>query len=211
MTNYVATMSQEDKIQHRPGNTNGRSPADETGTRPVAAASATPSDELPAASSASPTTPTSVLTGADPVALAQCLLQGNLLVVNKRQRNGLLIVKEFYAEFAGPGAIVGGNFDRDCRRVIPVGDLCLAPPSSHEECQEAYLIRRQWIRLTQQFTDSSGPAVGRARMILNQFETYFDARAVQRLPDEAFALLVGVFPHTVRLARRPAGKLNVKK
>jgi|GEM_PF-1740871 len=209
MTNDAATMSQEDRIQKQPGNTNGRSPVNEA-TGQLAASS---SEDSPCEQPSSPDSGalTAVLTGADPLALAQHLLQGHILVVNKRQRNGLLIVKEFHAEFAGPGAIVGGNFDRDCRRVIPVGDLCLAPPASHEECQEAYLIRRQWIRLTQQFTDSSGPAVGRARMILNQFETYFDARAVQKLPDEAFALLVGVFPHTVRLARRPAGKLNVKK
>lgn len=199
-------MSQEDKVQNRPISANGRSPAD-AATKHAATAAA---DCVDAANSDA-TIPAAILTGSDPAALADYLLQGHLLVVSKRQRNGLLLVKEFYAEFAGPGAIVGGNFDRDCRRVIPVGHLSLTPPSNHDECQEAFLIRRQWIRLTQQFTDSSGPAVGRARMILNQFETYFDARAVQKLPDEAFALLVGVFPHTVRLARRPAGKLNVKK
>ncbi|MEO1145198.1 MAG: hypothetical protein AAFY26_06340 [Cyanobacteria bacterium J06638_22] len=201
-------MSQDNKVQPRPDSGNGRSPMDEA---PQSSLADVPDCGSTESANPDATLPTSILTGGDPTALANYLLQGHLLVVNKRQRNGLLIVKGFYAEFAGPGAIVGGNFDRDCRRVIPVGDLCLAPPSNHDECQEAYLIRRQWIRLTQQFTDSSGPAVGRARMILNQFETYFDARAVQKLPDEAFALLVGVFPHTVRLARRPAGKLNVKK
>ncbi|WP_348250370.1 hypothetical protein [Leptolyngbya sp. NM2-A1] len=147
--------------------------------------------------------------GSDPEALIQYLRQGNLLVVSKRRRNGLIIYKQFHAEFAGPGAAVGGLFDANCDRVIPVGDLSLMPPNSHEERQEAYLIRRQWIRLTQQFTDTS-VALERARMILNQFETYFDAETVAKVTDEAFALLVGVLPNTIRNARRPPGKASMK-
>jgi len=147
--------------------------------------------------------------GSDPDALIQYLHQGHVLVVSKRRKNGLILYKQFHAEFAGPGAAIGGQFDEPCQRVLPMGTLTLAPPSSHEERQEAYLIRRQWIRLTQQFTDTS-VAIERARMILNQFENYFDAKTVARVPDEAFALMVGVLPHTIRTARRPPGKLNVK-
>jgi len=39
-------------------------------------------------------------------------------------------------------------------------------------------------------------------MILEQFKTYFDQSIVDSVPDEAFSLLVGVFPCTVRKARR---------
>jgi hypothetical protein len=137
------------------------------------------------------------------------LSQGNLLIVNSRRRNGLILCKKFHAEFAGPGAAVGSFFDEDCQKVIPIGDLSLLHPQSHEERQTAFRIRRMWIRLTQQFTDNSQP-LQRAQMILNQFETYFDQEVVARVPDEAFAQLVGVLPHTVRLARRPPGKLNVR-
>jgi len=87
--------------------------------------------------------------------------------------------------------------------VIPVDNLSLLSPKTHEERQEAYLIRRQWIRLTQQFTDTS-ESVERAQKILNQFETYFEANTIARIPDESFALLVGVLPHTVRMVRRPS-------
>lgn len=145
----------------------------------------------------------------NPEEILQHIRMGRLLVVSKRRRNGLILYKQFHAEFAGPGAVVGGFFDEDCQRVIPVGDLSLVPPHSHEERQEAYLIRRQWIRLTQQFTDTSIPSQ-RAQMILNQFENYFDADTIARIPDESFALLVGVLPSTVRMARRLPGKLNVK-
>ncbi len=140
--------------------------------------------------------------------LAQ-IRSGPLWMVNSRRRNGLIICKQFHAEFAGPGAAVGSFFDLDCTRVIPVGNLSLLAPESHEDRQKAYLIRRQWIRLTQQFTDKSAP-LQRAQMILNQFENYFDQDTIDGIPDESFSLLVGVWPHTVRMARRTPGQLNVK-
>ena len=136
------------------------------------------------------------------------LNDGKLLVVNSRRRNGLIIYKQFHAEFAGPGAAVGSFFDLNCEGILPVGDLSLIHPQDHEERQKAYLIRRQWIRLTQQFTDNPAP-LQRAQLILNQFDNYFGAETIAQLPDEAFALLVGVLPHTIQMARRGAGSLDI--
>lgn len=128
-------------------------------------------------------------------------IRGNKLwVVNSRRRNGLIIHKEFYTEFAGPGAAIGGGLDADARAVIPLGNLSLIDPGSIEEQQKALRIRLQWVRLTQNFTDKPVP-LDRARMILEQFKSYFDQSIVDEVPDEAFALLVGVLPHTVRRAR----------
>ncbi|MBE9181771.1 hypothetical protein IQ268_24705 [Oculatella sp. LEGE 06141] len=151
----------------------------------------------------------SLIDCSQPETILAALRDGQLLTVSSRRRNGLVLYKGYHAEFAGPGSAVGGMFDRDCRLVIPVGDLSLLYPESHDDRQRAYLIRRQWIRLTQQFTDKS-LSLQRAQMILNQFETYFDAETVARLPDEAFAMMVGVLPQTIRLARRPPGKLKVR-
>ncbi len=125
---------------------------------------------------------------------------GDLWVVNSRRRNGLIIHKEFYTEFAGPGAAVGGGLDADCRAVIPLGSLSLIAPDSAEAQQKALKIRLQWVRLTQNFTDKPVP-VDRAQLILEQFKSYFDQSIVDQIPDEAFALLVGVLPYTVRRAR----------
>lgn len=136
----------------------------------------------------------------NPDEILKHLHSGRLLMVNSRRKNGLILYKQFHAEFAGPGAAVGGFFDEDCQQVLPVGKLSLLIPDSHEERQKAYLIRRQWIRLTQQFTDNSVP-LQRAQMILNQFENYFDAQTIANLPDASFAMLVGVLPPTVRAAR----------
>ncbi|HEY9657057.1 MAG TPA: hypothetical protein V6C65_01235, partial [Allocoleopsis sp.] len=150
-----------------------------------------------------------VIDGAEAETILQHIHSGQIWMVNARKRNGLILYKPFHAEFAGPGSAVGGQYDQDCYRVIPVGKLSLLRPDSHKERQNAYLIRRQWIKLTQQFTDHSLP-VQRAQMILNQFETYFDQQTIARIPDEAFAMLVGVLPYSVRLARRTPGKMNVK-
>lgn len=137
------------------------------------------------------------------------LNSGTLLMVNSRRRNGLIIYKRYHAEFAGPGAAVGSFFDVDCRAVIPVGDLSLVHPENQEERQKAYLIRRQWIRLTHQLTDNP-VSLQRAQMILSQFENYFDAATVARLPDEAFALMVGVLPQTVGILRRGMEAMKVR-
>lgn len=122
-------------------------------------------------------------------------------MVNSRRRNGLIIYKQYHAEFAGPGAAVGSFFDVDCHYALPVGELSLICPDDQEERQKAYLIRRQWIRLTHQLTDNPLPSQ-RAQMILNQFDNYFGANTVAQIPDEAFALMVGVLPHTVSLVRQ---------
>ncbi|MBD0269142.1 MAG: hypothetical protein ICV77_12720, partial [Cyanobacteria bacterium Co-bin8] len=50
---------------------------------------------------------------------------GQLWIVNSRRKNGLIIHKRFYTEFAGPGAAIGGEFDEDCLAVIPLGNLSL--------------------------------------------------------------------------------------
>lgn len=131
--------------------------------------------------------------------LAQ-LRRGELLVVNSRRRNGVILYKRFHAEFAGPGAAVGSLLDLDCQQILPVGDLSWVDAKNSEERQKAYLIRRQWIRLTQQLTDNPSP-IQRAQLILNQFDNYFGSETVAKLPNDAFALMVGVLPSTIELVR----------
>ncbi|MBK1989269.1 hypothetical protein A0J48_017285 [Sphaerospermopsis aphanizomenoides BCCUSP55] len=123
-----------------------------------------------------------------------------VFVVNSRRRNGLILFKHYHAEFAGPGAVVGGDYDSDCQCVISIGNLSLLTPESHEDRQKAYLIRRQWIRLIKQITENSVSSQ-RVQKILDQFEQYFPPEIVAELPDVAFAMLVGVLPQTVAIVR----------
>ena len=128
------------------------------------------------------------------------LQQGELLVVNPRRKNGLILYKTYHAEFAGPGAIVGGQFDLDVARLLAVGNLSLITPNDSQARKQAYKMRRQWVKLTKQIIDNPQP-IERAQVILNQFEHWFDLETVTELPDEAFALLVGVLPQTIRKVR----------
>lgn len=123
-----------------------------------------------------------------------------LLVVNPRRKNGLIVCKKYHAEFVGPGAVIGGQFDLDAVDVIPVGDISFIYPQTSEERKQAYKMRRQWVRLTKQIIDNPIPTE-RAQVIINQFEHWFDTETVAQLPDEVFALLVGVLPQTVRRVR----------
>lgn len=135
------------------------------------------------------------------------LHSGKVFIVNSRKRNGLILFKRYHAEFAGPGAAVGGEYDCDCQGVLPIGNLSLLTPESYDERQKAYLIRRQWIRLIKQITENA-IAQQRVQKILDQFEQYFPQEVVANLPDTAFALLVGVLPQTVSIVRRLGGEAD---
>ena len=132
--------------------------------------------------------------------LVERLKAKELLIVNPRRKNGLIIYKKYHAEFAGPGAIVGGQFDLDVTNVMSVGNISLVVPQDSQAKKQAYKMRRQWVRLTKQIIDNPNPAE-RAQVILNQFEHWFDMETVADLPDQAFALLVGVLPQTIRKVR----------
>ena len=123
-----------------------------------------------------------------------------LLIVNPRRKNGLIIYKKYHAEFAGPGAIVGGQFDLGVVNLLAVGKVSLISPQDSQARKQAYKMRRQWVRLTTQIINNPEP-LERAQVILNQFEHWFDTETVADLPDEAFALLVGVLPQTIRKVR----------
>ncbi len=138
--------------------------------------------------------------------IKEFLQHKNLLFINPKKKNGLILIKKYYTDFAGPGAIIGGCFDEDLRDVIPVGNLSLLKPSNHRERHRAYLIRRQWVRLIKQITDNP-IAHQRAQVILNQFEHWFDTKITAELPDQIFASMVGVFPDTITKARDLVNRL----
>ncbi len=138
--------------------------------------------------------------------LNEFLQNKNLLLINPQKKNGLILVKTYYTDFAGPGSIIGGCFDQDLQDVISVGKLSLLKPTNHEQRHRSYLIRRQWVRLIKQITDNPIPNQ-RAQVILNQFENWFDAQTAAKVPDHIFASMVGVFPETITRARDLVNRL----
>ncbi len=175
--------------------------------QPALALADAPVSSIGVTSSCGSTGMTNANEGQNASEILQLLHSGQVLMVNSRRRNGLIIFKRFHAEFAGPGAAVGGVYDRDCQGALPVGNLSLVSPETHEDRQKAYLIRRQWIRLLKQITEKPSPQQ-RVQKILEQFEQYFDEETVSGMPEEAFALLVGVLPQTVRMIRQASGTLD---
>lgn len=129
------------------------------------------------------------------------LQSGKLFIVNSRRKNGLILYKSHYAEFAGPGAAVGSIFDRDAIAVYPVGNWSLLTPEDANEQDRAYRMRRQWIKLFHQMTQATVPEE-RVRTLLNHMETWFDRATVLAIPDEVIARLVGVLPSTVQQVRQ---------
>ncbi|MEM9543784.1 MAG: hypothetical protein AAGA60_30400 [Cyanobacteria bacterium P01_E01_bin.42] len=128
------------------------------------------------------------------------LKEQKFLIVSSRHRNGLIIYKPHHAEFAGPGALVGGIIDPDAVSLVPVGNWSISPPQNEGDRQRAILMRRQWIVLFNRTTTNTDP-YNRVKQILTQFENWFDPETVTQIPDEAIARLVGVLPHTVTEVR----------
>ena len=123
------------------------------------------------------------------------------MTVDPERKGGLILCKRHHAEFAGPGAAVGSLFDLECVRAIPVGDLALMYPQSYGERQKAYATRQQWVSFTQEALSDIVP-LRRAQAILALLGNYFAPEVVQDLPDRALAMLVGVLPKTIKLARQ---------
>jgi len=132
--------------------------------------------------------------------LLDCLQKRQFLVVDSRRKNGVIIYKRHHAEFAGPGSMIGGVIDVDLAKVITVGEFSVTIPETAKERIAAYLMRRRWNRVIKQITEQPN-SLERAQLIVDQFEHWFNTQTMQAIPDEAFALLVGVFPETIRNIR----------
>jgi hypothetical protein len=106
----------------------------------------------------------------------------------------------YHAEFAGPGAAISTLVDRECVAIIAIGSPEIVEITSYEERQRAYSRRIQWIRWLQKITDHSDP-IQRAEKLFAGFEAFFGGQVFASLPDEVMALLAGVLPQTISVAR----------
>ncbi|HEY9632763.1 MAG TPA: hypothetical protein V6D14_05125 [Coleofasciculaceae cyanobacterium] len=136
-----------------------------------------------------------------PTEILSQLHSGQLLRVSSKPGNALIICHRHHAELAGSGAAVGGVFDVDCSRVIPVGKISIVYPESRIERQKAYAQRQQWIMFTQQAMESWVP-LQRAKNLLILLHKYFSPQIINQLPDEVLAQLVGVLPKTMGIVRQ---------
>ena len=119
-----------------------------------------------------------------------------LLVVGEQKKSGLILCKEFHAEFAGPGAALCSPAEQPYKAVIAIGSPDIMATSNETERSRAYGLRIQWSRWLYRIADQESPT-DRVEKLLAGLEGFFGRSVVMSLPSEVLALLVGVLPQTV--------------
>ena len=119
-----------------------------------------------------------------------------LLMVGEQKKSGLILCKEFHAEFAGPGAALCSPAEQPYKAVIAIGSPDITATNNTIDRSRAYGLRIQWSRWLYRIADQENP-IDRVEKLLAGLEGFFGRSVVMSLPIEVLALLVGVLPHTV--------------
>lgn len=123
-----------------------------------------------------------------------------LLAVGEQKRSGLILCKQHYAEFAGPGAAIHNPSSFDYTQIITIGSPEIVEVIGYEARQQAYGRRIQWVRWLQRIV-AQPDANQRAEKLFAGFEAFFGSEVLAGLPNDVLALLAGVLPHTITLLR----------
>lgn len=126
---------------------------------------------------------------------------GQFLSLANDGQGGIILQKRFYADFVGPGAALGSSFDVDCTSVYVIGNVKFCSSSTYSERQQAFEKRIAYSKQLQKIVGMEVPSK-RAFWILDQLYQWVGAQETQKIPDELVALLVGLLPKTVELARK---------
>jgi hypothetical protein len=119
-----------------------------------------------------------------------------LLMVGEQKKSGLILCKEFHAEFAGPGAALCIPAEQSYKAVIAIGSPNIMAATNSVDRSRAYGLRIQWSRWLYRIADQDNP-IDRVEKLLAGLEGFFGRSVVMSLPSEVLALLAGVLPHTV--------------
>jgi len=123
-----------------------------------------------------------------------------LLAVGECKRSGLILCKQHYAEFVGPGAAIRTISDTDFVEVIAIGSPEIIEVTTYEERQKAYSRKIQWVRWLNRIVSEPEPNQRVEKLFLG-FEEFFGSEILAKLSDEALALLAGVLPTTIHRSR----------
>lgn len=126
---------------------------------------------------------------------------GQFLCLANDCQGGIILQKRFYADFVGPGAAIGSSFDVDCTSVYVIGAVKFCALSNYCERQQAFKKRMAYSERLQEITRLEVPSK-RALWILDQLYHWVGAEEAQKIPDELVAMLAGLLPKTVELARK---------
>lgn len=132
-------------------------------------------------------------------ALLRRLTSGHVSAIAPDAVGGLLLVKPFYVDFAGPGAAVGGEFDRDCIAVYQVGTVRFQTLLTQHEREEAIQTRITYAEQLSVILDIPY-AQQRGRSIVEQLTNWLPGNLSLTIPAELTAGLAGVLPKTIQAA-----------
>lgn len=124
----------------------------------------------------------------------------HLVAISEQKKSGIILCKEFHAEFAGPGAVIGSLVESQYRAIITIGSPELIPVKSFDDRRKAYGRRIQWGRWLQKIIENPEPTL-RAERLLAGFEEFFGRQVVVSLPSDVLAMLAGVLPRTIETVR----------
>jgi hypothetical protein len=120
-----------------------------------------------------------------------------LMAIRENKKSGLILCKEFHAEFAGPGAAISSPAEQPYKAIIAIGDPDLITLENMDARQQAYGRRIQWSRWLYRIAEHPDPVI-RVERLFAGFEGFFGHQVVMNIPVEVVALLVGVFPETAQ-------------
>lgn len=126
---------------------------------------------------------------------------GQFLCLSPDCKGGLILQKQFYADFVGPGAVVGSNFDVNCISVYVVGTVEFLVPTTYSERQQAYQKRLAYTQQLQEIAGKEAP-LQRGFSILHQLCEWVGAKHTQQIPDELVARLAGVLTKTITSVKK---------
>ncbi|NJK53224.1 MAG: hypothetical protein HC936_11215 [Leptolyngbyaceae cyanobacterium SU_3_3] len=88
-----------------------------------------------------------------------------ILAISEQKKSGLILCKEFHAEFAGPGAAVGSLAEQNYQAVIAIGSPELLAVSTLEDRRRAYGRRIQWGRWLHKIVEHPDPSLRAERLL----------------------------------------------
>jgi hypothetical protein len=135
--------------------------------------------------------------------LAQ-LQSGQIFQLAPDCQGGLIIEKQFYSDFAGPGAAIGGQFDAACVALYAVGTIQVRSLESRQKRLQAIQIRAAYAERLGKIASLQVP-LRRGSLIIEQLCKWLPHQphqTMEAIADEQIAQLVGILPTTVRLSKR---------
>ncbi len=126
---------------------------------------------------------------------------GQFLSLSPDCQGGLILLKSFYADFVGSGAVVGSSFDVNCTSVYVIGTVEFCAPATYSERQQAFCKRMAYTQQLQEIAGEEAP-LRRSCLILQQLHQWVGAEEAKKIPDELVARLAGVLPKTLEIAKK---------